>query len=428
MDTIELVKQRAELLWLNDEKKNISKTEKQELGAEETADAAERLKRFAPVISYYFPETQKNGGIIESPLTEIPKLKDRLNEKYTADIKGRLFIKEDSNLQVAGSVKARGGIYEVLKHTEDLAIENGILQSTSDDYLKLTTSEARKYFGSCKIQVGSTGNLGMSIGIMSAALGYEAIIHMSADAKEWKKTLLRSKGAKVVEYNGDYGEAVKKGRALSAADSTSYFVDDENSKDLFLGYAVAGERLQIQLKEAGITVDDEHPLFVYIPCGVGGAPGGITFGLRQIFGDNVHCFFVEPTEAPCMLLGLATGKENRISVQDVGLSGKTHADGLACGSPSGLSCRMMRPHLSGIFTITDKWLYEYLRDLYESEGIFIEPSSCAAIRGVTAIGKGKYIGNIVNAEKMPNATHIIWATGGSFVPKEMREEFLKLKI
>ena len=273
------LREETELVWINPDRTTWAEGAKQiDLTMADVDDAEARLERFAPFIMKCFPETREKGGIIESVLTPVPQLQRRLNEKYGSRLDGKLLLKQDSHLAIAGSVKARGGIYEVLKHTEDLAMEHGLLSGMEDDYAKLAAPEARAFFSQYTVQVGSTGNLGMSIGIMSAAVGFQVIVHMSADAKQWKKDLLRQHGVTVMEYSSDYSEAVKQGRASSDANPKSYFVDDENSRNLFLGYAVAAKRLVGQLQALDVTVDDQHPLFVYIPCGGGGAPGGITSG------------------------------------------------------------------------------------------------------------------------------------------------------
>lgn len=391
-------------------------------------DAEARLARFAPFIRRRFPETEPTNGLIESPLADIPRMQQALEKEYGCTIPGRLMLKMDSHLAIAGSVKARGGIYEVLKHAEDLAIAAGKL-TMEDDYARLDSEEMRDFFRQYTVQVGSTGNLGMSIGIMSAALGFRVKVHMSADAKQWKKDLLRSHGVEVLEYSGDYSKAVAEGRALSDADPMSYFVDDEKSVDLFLGYAVAARRLKQQLDEQGIAVDEAHPLIVYLPTGVGGAPGGVTYGLKRLFKNNVHCFLVEPTLCPSVLLGMATKQYEKANVRDFGLSGRTHADGLACACPSSFVTRVLGNLASGDFTVTDAKLYDYLRLLDSSEGKRIEPSSCAAFVGpcqlLTLEDSRRYCAEQgLTEEVLANSVQIAWATGGRLVPAEVWEQYL----
>ena len=428
-----LVAKAQEVLWCNPKLQPAAQgLADAPLGLADIRDAQARLARFAPFIKACFPETAPRNGLIESPLTPIPAMQQLLEARFGANIPGKLLLKQDSHLAIAGSVKARGGIYEVLKHTEDLAMEAGLLKE-SDNYAKLATPEMREFFSKYTVQVGSTGNLGLSIGIASAAVGYKVIVHMSVDAKQWKKDLLRAHGVQVIEYEADYGEAVKQGRAQSDADPMSYFVDDENSKNLFLGYAVAALRLQDQLKEQGITVDENHPLLVTIPCGVGGAPGGVAFGLKQVFGDSVQVFFAEPTQCPSMLVGMATGLHSAVCVQDVGLTGMTEADGLACARPSGFVGKVIEPLLAGEVTIADPKLYHFMRALLESENIFLEPSACASFQGAVellqqSVGKEwcETIG--LTAEKLANSAHIAWATGGALVPADIRAAYEKMYL
>lgn len=372
--------------------------------------ARDRLARFAPLLADLFPELESSGGIIESPLLPTPVLARRF-QAAGLPAHDRVYLKADHALPVAGSVKARGGLHAVLVVAEGLALAQGLLAGPDDDYRRLGEAAAREFFSGHTLTVGSTGNLGLSIGIFGRGLGFAVTVHMSAEAKAWKKEKLRGVGAVVVEHPGDYAAACAVARQEAAGSERLHFIDDENSLDLFLGYAVAGLRLPEQLDASRIEVSAQTPLLLHLPCGVGGAPGGIAFGTRLALGDAALAFFVEPTQAPAVLLGLASRRHAGVSVAEYGLTGRTVADGLAVPRPSGHVCRIMESVLDGAHTVTDAAMLEYVATAWNDEALRLEPSAAAALAGPLAVRRAG-----LPALAGRPATHIIWATGGSLLP------------
>ena len=403
-------------LWLNPRRPDCGSVSAQTggilLGLSDMHAAQDRLKRFAPLLEQLFPELATTQGQIESPLTPVPHMQKALG---MSPEQGRLWVKADHSLPVAGSIKARGGFHEVLEWAEQLATQHGLL-ALGADYLTLAQPTARALFARHQVAVGSTGNLGMAIGVMAAALGFRAVVHMSTEAKEWKKGRLRQHGVQVVEHTGDYEQAVARGRELAAADPMCHFVDDERSLSLFGGYSAAALHRRDQLHAQGVVVEAAHPLLVYIPCGVGGAPSGIAWGLHQLFGEHVYCFFAEPVQSPCLLVQMLAEPGSHPSVYDFGLTNQTQADGLAIPRASLLAAQAMHKVLAGIFTVQDDTMFEHLALLHDTEDMRIEPSAAAGFSGPQHL-RGL-------ALSCAGANHVVWTTGGLLVPEAQFQEFL----
>lgn len=389
-------------------------------------EAQENWRRLAPLLEVCFPELNATGGKICSDLIPLEGMRGALG--YDGPEFGNILIKADSALPVAGSIKARGGVYEVFIFAEQLAKREGLLKE-GQDIRRLAEADARALFSRHTIAVGSTGNLGLSVGIASRALGFNATVHMSSDAKSWKVDRLTRLGVEVVQHEADYTTAVENARIAAESDPSIYFVDDEQSRHLFLGYSVAALELADQLKAHGITVDAEHPLFLYLPCGIGGAPGGVAYGAKKVFADNVHCFFVEPVQSPCTLVHLMSEAEDLVSVYDVGLTNRTEADGMAVARMSGFVATVMRHMLAGVFTADDPSLFRWLLSAQENQGLRLEPSAAAGFGGpdfVLRHPQGKaFCETWQISDHLEQATHVIWTTGGSFVPEEQYQAFLR---
>ncbi|MCT4655490.1 MAG: D-serine ammonia-lyase [Cohaesibacter sp.] len=401
------------------------------LGFEDVIKACDNWQALAPLLAKIFPQLEATGGRIDSPLLPVPQLQKALGQKAKGQENeqiGHYLLKADHALPVAGSVKARGGIYEVCMHAWSLATELGLM-SAKDDPITLADEAIRQHFSNYVIAVGSTGNLGLSVGLAARALGFKAVVHMSSDAKAWKVKRLEDNGVEVIQHDADYGKAVGAARIAAAPDPNIYFVDDECSQLLFFGYSAAAVSLKKQLADQGRVVSQDHPLFLYLPCGIGGAPGGVAFGVKYLFGDHAHCFFVEPVEAPCALVQLMSGLEKPVTVYDFGLTNKTEADGMAVAEVSHFVAKVMEPMLSGVITAKDEDLLRFVALAHDHEGLKLEPSAAAGLGCPQALFESQegqaYLAKHGLSDNLGNAHHIIWATGGSLVPQEQFERFLE---
>lgn len=185
--------------------------------AADLADADARLRRCAGLLAELFAELRPSGGLIASPLQPAEPLKRAARAGHAQA--GAWYVKRDDALPVAGSIKARGGFHEVLALAESIAERHG-LAGADTDRRALASGAARARFARHTVMVGSTGNLGLSIGMLASALGFRTVVHMSADAKAWKKARLRTRGVEVVEHAGDFRRRASCCRSRTRAGTT----------------------------------------------------------------------------------------------------------------------------------------------------------------------------------------------------------------
>jgi len=368
--------------------------------------AAARFARFAPLLRRLFPQDGWDG-VIRSALLD-----------YRAPFAGlpQVLVKADHDLPMTGSIKARGGVYELLTFVEKVAYDEALLEP-GEPLEKLLEPQAQAVLNLHCVAVASTGNLGYSVGLVARAMGLAAEIHVSSDAKPWKVARLRALDAKVVEHECNYTETVARARVASAGAARTHFIDDERSQDLFFGYAVAAAEIAEQLAARGFVPQEDAPLVVYLPCGVGGAPGGVLFGLKALFGAAVVGVFVEPTQSACMLAALATGGEGPVSVYDVGLGNATIADGLAVPRASGMVLERIGRAIDAVVATPDAEMLAWARRAWRESDLRLEPSASAALAAIEPF-LAEAASHAAFHGRLRRGLHVAWTTGGASIPDD----------
>jgi D-serine dehydratase len=116
------------------------------------------------------------------------------------------------------------------------------------------------------------------------------------------------------------------------------------------------------------------------------------------------------------------------SVYDECLDNRTEADGLAVPRASELAAAVSGPLLGGVYTVADETLFQHLYRAQATQGLQVEPSAAAGFSGPamlrdTPAGQA-YLDRHGLRPHLAGATHVVWTTGGLFVPPDEYACFL----
>lgn len=281
----------------------------------------------------------RRGSILETigntPLLRIHRLASHLPEV-------EIYAKAEW-FNPGGSVKDRAAIGMLRRGEESGALTPGktILEATS-------------------------GNTGIALAMLGAALGYRVKLCVPSTASRERKLLLRAYGAEIVETSALEGTdgAIREARRIHAEAPGAYFYPDQYSND-------ANWRAHYRTTANEIWTQTQGRITHFV-CGLGtsGTFVGTTRRLKEL-SSSVRCISVEP-EGPLH-----------------GIEGWKHMG-------SSLVPGIYDPRLADErLSIATEDAYEMTRRLAREEGLFVSVSGAAALASAIRVAEDAGEGVVV---------------------------------
>jgi threonine dehydratase len=259
------------------------------------------------------------------------------------------------HLQRGGSFKARGATNAMLTHRAQ------------------------------RVVTGSSGNHGMAVATLGAALGARVTVVMARAASPAKADVIRGLGAEVVRVDGGNAERDRHARDL-ARDTGATFVPSADDESVVAGQGTVALE---------VFADAPDLDAIYVPTGGGGLLAGTCLAAT---GPNrrVRVIGVEPATARRYAASLDAGHPVELAPPD------TIADGLRAQRPGEVPYPIVRDRVDDLVGVTDEVIGEAMR-LLHGHGVAAEPSGCVALAGALRSGIAGRIAVVVSGGNTPTA-------------------------
>ncbi len=214
-------------------------------------------------------------------------------------------LESDLERSAAAALAARERIRPFARETPLLEAAPGLflklesLQRTGSFKVRGAASAltAGRSAGAQAVVAASTGNHGLAVAAVAAALGMSCRVFVPSSASGFKLHRLRGAGVELVEGAGDPLRAELAAREEAAA-SGALFVSPYNDPLVVLGQASVGLELLEQL--------DEEPGALFVAVGGGGLVSGIALAIRARW-PRCRIVGCVPAASPAMADAVAAG-------------------------------------------------------------------------------------------------------------------------
>jgi len=205
----------------------------------------------------------------------------------------------------------------------------------------------------------TSGNTGIGLAMVCAVLGLKLIICMPENMSEERKKSIEVYGAQLVLTPADKGMkgAVDKAFELRDKYEKSWIPMQFSNLDNPRAHEQTAKEI---LKDTAGKVD-------FVVAGIG--TGGMAFGLKKAFGDDVKVYGVEPAESPLF----TNGKAGPHKIQGIGANFKPEISKFS--------------ELDGILTIESDNAINKAKNLAKDNGIFVGISAGANILAAEQLAK-----------------------------------------
>lgn len=206
------------------------------------------------------------------------------------------------------------------------------------------------------------GNHGRAVAWAAKKFGKKSIVLVPKDTTTERIKAIEKEGAKVVQINGNYGEACECAENEAKANNWTLIQDTawkgyiEIPALIMSGYLTLFKELEENLH----TSLEPNIDIVFLQAGVGSmAAAGIYYYLNKYGAKRPKIIIVEPEEADGILLSF---KNNKISTSEG--NSNTIMAGLNCETPSLSAWNLLKNGVDYSLKISDKYAKRAVRELY----------------------------------------------------------------